>query len=88
MTDIRKECMEAYKKAFKEYERDWSDDDIPLMLEEIDAYKSGFADGFQAGRAHDIEGLIAALFEACEGNSTTLRIDYAISIIRKHFGKE
>ncbi len=56
-----------------------------------DAYEAGWKDGYQAGRAHDVDGLIAEIHKI-GGMSYNIAwgeaIDECLHIIRKHFGKE
>ncbi|CAB5212872.1 hypothetical protein UFOVP191_40 [uncultured Caudovirales phage] len=78
MTDIRK---------------DLSNPQNATML----VHKESFDAGFKAGRAHDVDGLIAEI-DGLKCKKVDCRpiahevhneaIDAAISVIRKHFGKE
>jgi len=50
--------------------------------------QQSFEAGFQAGRAHDIEGLIADMRKGSELYHGIVPMFYIEEIIRKHFGKE
>lgn len=75
----------------KDFERDMNP---PPFWEEIAFWIgcfSHYSSGFQAGRAHDIEGLIAEIRKLRRpslGQTNYVYRDEVIEIIRKHFGKE
>lgn len=102
MSDIRKEfelCTESYYEGhFTKYE---TNGDYVSERQQDDFVM--FQSGFQAGRAHDIDGLIAEIEELQDLYSAGLYPEYspsevnerisgcvhaAIRIIRKRFGKE
>jgi len=89
MSDIRKDFEE------------WAAIEGYYVMPQGDGYltETQYAyEGYQAGRAHDVDGLIDKLTAAAgttthshlNGSFTTteLKLSDAIEIIRKHFGKE
>lgn len=80
MSDIRKDFERFY-------------DSLPTMDASDDWAKPYIFTGFQAGRAHDVDGLIAEI-NKCPAiipdgfSSLLLYQEDVIEIIRRHFGKE
>jgi hypothetical protein len=75
MTDIHKEFPQWYNNRFSN--RD------PLCCEHG---MEDMEEAYKAGRAHDVEGLIAEICDAIRFD--VLQADDVEEIIRKHFGKE
>jgi hypothetical protein len=82
MTDIRKDFQGFLLKKFGDKLSTMSDDQRFCM-------EIGFNGGFQAGRAHDVDGLIAEIEAIDNGIGMPLvSRSHVLSVIRKHFGKE
>lgn len=88
MTDIRKDFEELYARDYFSL-ADWQS-----KPEEEATLKAYMLDAYQAGCAHDVDGLIAEIEKERDSLSYVgdepweVAFDRIISIIRKHFGKE
>jgi len=74
----------------KDFEEWCTDENLGVPVRLNGSHVEAARRGFQAGRAHDVDGLIAALRESCFrlDNEPVLRMDSASKIIRKRLGKE